>query len=121
MSTPHPVLVDGLTSLQLEHSQPEIYDQPIGLRLLYEDPGSGGEHYLVRYPVGLRAQRHRHSAAHTIVVLEGAMEVDGKLLRPGSYTHHPADTVMQHAPAHGKHCLFVIIFHGSFDLVPVER
>jgi quercetin dioxygenase-like cupin family protein len=82
MSTPHPILIDGLASLELEQSQPQVYDRPIQLRLLYQDPGSGAEHYLVRYPGGLRAQPHRHGAAHTIVVLEGAMEVDGQLCSP---------------------------------------
>lgn len=57
--------LDDLASLELEQSQPEIYDRPVGLRLLYRDPSSGAEHYLVRYPDGLRGQAHRHSAAHT--------------------------------------------------------
>ena len=100
-------------------SQPGIYDRPIGLRLLYQDPGSGAEHYLVRYPAGLRARHHRHSAAHTIV-LDGAMQANGQLLHVGSYAHFVAGAVMQHAPAPGEHCLFVILFHGPFDVTAVE-
>jgi hypothetical protein len=34
MTTPHPILVDGLASLELEQSQPQVYDRPIRLRLL---------------------------------------------------------------------------------------
>ena len=49
------VIVDGLAALPLEQSQPVIYDRPIGLRLLYQDPDSGAEHYLIRYPAGLPA------------------------------------------------------------------
>lgn len=120
MNTPSAILLDRLTSLELDQSQPEIYDRPIQLRLLCQDPGSGTEHYLVRYPPGMRSQPHRHSAAHTIIVLEGAMEVDGQLLQPGSHAHHAAGTVMQHAPAPGQHCLFVIMFHGPFDVIPVK-
>ena len=56
-------LVDDLASLELEESQPVIYDRPIQLRLLHEDQGSGAEHYLVRYPAGLQAQRHRAAGA----------------------------------------------------------
>jgi quercetin dioxygenase-like cupin family protein len=114
------VYLDDLASLELDESQPAIYDRPVALRLLYHDRGSGEEHYLVRYPAGLQARKHRHSAAHTIIVLEGMMEIDGQLLRPGSYAHHPAGSVMHHAPAAGEHCLFVIIFHGPFDVIPVE-
>jgi quercetin dioxygenase-like cupin family protein len=120
MSTPSAVLLKRLGSLELEPSQPEIYDRPIGLTLLYQDPTSGAEHYLVRYPEGLRAQPHSHSAAHTIIVLEGAMQLDGRILPPGSYAHHPAGTSMHHASAPGQQCLFVIIFHGPFDVIPTR-
>jgi hypothetical protein len=49
------IIVDSLTSVELGWSQPVIYDREIGLRLLYQDPDSGAEHYLIRYPAGLRA------------------------------------------------------------------
>jgi quercetin dioxygenase-like cupin family protein len=113
-------IFDRTAALELEQSQPVVYDRPIGLRVLYADPASGSEHYLVHYPAGLITRRHRHTAAHTIIVLEGTMEVDGQILPVGSYAHHPAGTVMQHAPAGEDDCLFVIIFHGPFDVIPVE-
>ena len=113
---PAAILFDHLAQLELEDSQPEIYDRPIGLRMLFQDPVSGAEHYLVRYPTGLRARHHRHSAAHTIIVLDGTMEANGQLLHAGSYAHFPACTIMHHAPASGQHCLFVLIFDGPFDV-----
>lgn len=112
------VVVDRLADAELAESQPVIYDRPIGLRLLYEDPVSGAEHYLVRYPAGLVAQQHRHSAAHTIVVLEGALEVNGAVVGPHSYCHFPAGSLMHHAPAGDGPCLFVTVFHGPFDVEP---
>jgi quercetin dioxygenase-like cupin family protein len=114
------VIVDGLASLPLEQSQPVVYDRPIGLRLLYQEPASGAEHYLVRYPAGLRALRHRHSAAHTIVVLEGRLVANDAVVGPGAYVHFPAGTVMHHAPAGDAPCLFITIFHGPFDVQPAE-
>jgi quercetin dioxygenase-like cupin family protein len=114
------VIVDGLASLPLDQSQPVIYDRPIGLRLLYQDPTNGAEHYLIRYPAGLRAQRHRHSAAHTVIVLEGRFVANETVVGPGSYVHFPAGTVMHHAPAGDEPCLFVTIFHGPFDVQPAD-
>jgi quercetin dioxygenase-like cupin family protein len=114
------VVLDSVRTLPLESSQPEIYDRPIGLRLLYRDPRSGAEHYAIRYPDGLRARRHRHSAGHTIVVLSGRLIANGHIVGPGSYCHFPAGTVMHHAPAPGSDCLFVILFDGPFDVHPVE-
>ncbi|MGA8295895.1 MAG: DUF4437 domain-containing protein [Acidimicrobiales bacterium] len=120
MTVPTAVFFDRLAALVLDESRPEIYDQPIGLKLLYSDPGSGAEHYLVRYPVGLQARRHRHSAAHTIVVVEGSMQANDEVLPAGSYAHFPAGAVMHHAPAQGHDCLFVIIFDGPYDVISVE-
>jgi len=112
------VVVTDLLSVSLDTSQPVIYDRPIGLRRIYVDPRTGGENFLVHYPSGLKAVRHHHSAAHTIVVLDGALLVDGEVLGPGSYCHFPSMTSMHHQPADGQHCRFVIIFSGPFDIHP---
>jgi quercetin dioxygenase-like cupin family protein len=81
------IIVGELRSPELREPSPAagaVYDQPIGLRLLYEDPGSGEEHYLVRYPAGLKGHPHQHTAAHTIVVLEGQLDANGCVIGPGS-------------------------------------
>jgi quercetin dioxygenase-like cupin family protein len=114
------VIIDSLGTLQLGRSQPVIYDRPVSLRLLYQDPKSGAEHYLIRYPAGLRARSHRHTAAHTVVVLEGRLEANGQVIGPGSYCHFPASQPMHHAPADGGSCLFVTIFHGPFDVQALD-
>jgi quercetin dioxygenase-like cupin family protein len=109
-----------LRSLDFDEREMPVYDLPIGLRQLYFDPDSGAEHLLVRYPEGMRARRHRHGVAHTIIVIDGALEVDGRVLGPGDYVHHPANTVMHHQPAPGHGSLFVIMFDGPFDVTVVD-
>ena len=120
MSEDDAVIFPALHSTVLDQSQPIIYDRPIGLKLLFQDPVSGAEHYLVRYPAGLTARRHTHTAAHTIIVLEGKLQANGKILGPGSYCHFPAGSVMHHGPAGEQDCLFVTIFHGPFDVYAAE-
>jgi quercetin dioxygenase-like cupin family protein len=113
------IIVGELASLELEEPSPAaaaVYDQPIALRLLYQDPGGGEEHYLVRYPAGLKGRRHLHAAAHTIVVLEGKLDANGRVVGPGSYAHFPAGQVMRHQAAGDAPCLFVLLFHGPFDV-----
>jgi quercetin dioxygenase-like cupin family protein len=112
-------IVDQLESLELQppgESAAAVYDRPIGLRLLYEDPASGEEHYLVRYPAGVRGRPHRHSTAHTIVVLDGRLDANGHVIGPGSYAHFPAGEVMQHQATDDGPCLFILLFHGPFDV-----
>lgn len=120
MGTGTPVIVDALASLQLERTRPAIYDSDIELKLLHRDLRSGAEHYLVRYPPGLKARRHRHTAAQTFVVLEGSMEVNGEVIGPGAFAHLPGGEPMHHAPAGDDGCLFVTIFDGPFDVEPLE-
>jgi quercetin dioxygenase-like cupin family protein len=117
------IVVDQLRSLELHApgaAAAAVYDRPIGLRLLYEDPVSGQEHYVVRYPQGLKGRRHRHSQAHTIIVLEGQLEANGQLIGPGAYAHFPAGEPMQHQATEDAACLFVLIFDGAFDVELVD-
>jgi quercetin dioxygenase-like cupin family protein len=111
-----PIVVDDLASLEVEERQMAVYDRPIGLRLIHEDPDSGEEHYLVRYPAGVQGQWHRHTAAHTIVVLEGKLEVNGAVIGPGAYCHFPAGMAMRHLAAGGEPCLLLNLFHGPSDV-----
>ena len=117
-------IVDQLQSLELQapgEAAAAVYDRPIGLRLLFEDPVSGDEHYLVRYPIGLKGLVHRHTAAHTIVVLEGQLVVNGQVIGPGAYAHFPAGEPMRHQATEDVSCLFVLLFHGPFDVEVVSE
>lgn len=111
-----PVIHPDLHAIALRTTEQPVYDRPFELELLYNDQRTGAEHYIVRYRPGTRARPHRHSAAHTIVVLDGHMMIDGQLLGPGGYAHHPGDTTMLHEPAPDEGCTFVLIFDAPFDL-----
>lgn len=114
------IIVDDLLSVEMRAGRSVIYDRDIELRSLYEDPVSGAEHYLIRYPAGLRARLHRHTAGHTIVVLEGRLAVNDQVVGPAAYCHFPPGESMFHAPVGGEACLFVIIFDGPLDVEPLS-
>jgi len=115
------IVVDRLGSVPTEPTKMDVYDRAIGVRLLYEDPATGVEHDLIRYPAGLGARVHRHTAAHTIVVLEGRLQANDRIVGPGAYCHFPAGEPMFHAPAGDDDCLFVIVFHGPYDVETLDR
>lgn len=115
-----PVVHDGLASLETYERQLAVYDRPIALRVLHEDPVSGEEHHLVRYEAGTKARWHRHTAAHTIVVLEGRLRVNGHEIGPNAYCHYAAGEPMQHEPAGDGPCLFLNLFHGPSDVEALD-
>lgn len=53
------VVADDLGTGEMRSSRLVVYDRDIGVRLLFEDPDSGAEHYLIRYPTGLWTRLHR--------------------------------------------------------------
>lgn len=112
-------ILSDIATLDMERARPPIYDRDVELRLLHQDPRSGAEHYLVRYPPGLKARVHRHSSAHAIIVIEGHLRVNDRVVGPASYCFFPAGHSMFHAPAKAQACLFVIIFDGPFDVEPL--
>ncbi|MGH2630386.1 MAG: cupin domain-containing protein [Actinomycetota bacterium] len=115
------IVVDALTTAGTRPSHLEIYDREIGVRLLYQDPTSGAEHYLIRYPAGLKTRAHRHTASQTIVVLEGRLAVNDEVIGPGAYCHFRPGETMLHAPADDESCLFVSIFDGPVDAEPLDE
>ena len=104
-------IVDALSTADTRPSQLEIYDREIGVRLLHQDSVSGAEHYLIRYPAGLK----------TRVVLEGRLAVNGEVIGPGAYCHFPPGETMLHAPADDEPCVFVSIFDGPVDAEPLDE
>lgn len=110
------VVVPDILQLETRASQQPIYDRPVQLALLHRDSRRGAEHYLVRYPAGLRARPHTHTAAHTVVVIDGHLLANGEELGPGGYVHFPAGEVMHHEASREVGCAFITIFDGPFDV-----
>jgi quercetin dioxygenase-like cupin family protein len=118
------VIAERLSALEFREpsgNAAEVYDQPIGLHLLFADPESGAEHYVVRYPAGIRCRAHTHAAAHTMVVLDGWLEANGRVIGPGSCAHFPANESMRHQAAGDAPCHFILILDGPFDVTILEE
>ncbi len=113
------IIVDRLDTLELGGlgaAAAAVYNKDVEIKALFEDPVSGEEHYLIRYPAGVKARLHRHTAAHTFVILQGHLSANGTIIGPGSYAHFPGGEPMRHEAAGDEPCLFVALFHGPFDV-----
>jgi hypothetical protein len=62
----------------------------------FEDRVSGEEHCVIRYPAGTRGRAHRHSAAHTLVGLEGRLDANGREIGPTANALFPGGQTMRH-------------------------
>src|SRR5262245_22610665 len=111
-----PVIHPDVQAIPLRTTEQPAYDRPFELQLLHQDESTGAEHYVVRYRPGTKGRAHSHTAAHTIVVIDGHITIDGHVLGPGGYAHHPGGTTMLHEPARDEGCTFVLIFDAPFDL-----
>lgn len=115
-----PLVVRDLRTLELPRRTLAAYDRPIGILLLHADAESGVEVYVIDYPAGLQEAWHQHSVPHTMLVLDGRLDVNGEVIGPGSLCRYPANTPMHHAPAGGESCRFLMIFEGESDMTLVE-
>ena len=115
------IFIPDLPNAELVYRALAPYDRPIGLRTLWEDVRTGVEHDLVRYPAGMRAKWHRHTAGHSILLLEGRMHINDRVIEPGTYVYLPPGIPMWHAPAGDEPCLFLIMFDGPFDVEVVDQ
>ncbi len=86
-------------------------------RVLYHNPDTGALHILARYPANLNAPLHRHNCAHTIVVLENYMIINGQVAGPGTYCHFPAGQTMLHTSTETSDCLFLIMFDSKAQFI----
>jgi len=115
-----PTIWRDLATMELPTRKLSAYDRPIGILLLNQDPATGVELYVIEYPAGLQAARHRHSVPHTMLVLAGQLAVNGEVIGPGVLCRFPAEEPMHHAPAEGGSCRFLMIFEGESDMTVLD-
>ena len=60
--------------------------------------------------------REERNTDFLILCLEGRLDANGQIIGPGAYAHFPAGEPMRHQATEDEACLFVLIFHGTFDV-----
>ncbi len=67
-----------------------------GMKTLIADPVTKIEVLYCVYPKGYCKSRHHHTGAQGLYVLDGVMQADGKILKPGDFVWFPAGVVGTH-------------------------
>jgi quercetin dioxygenase-like cupin family protein len=98
----------------------ERYREEIGRstyrKLLVQDPDTGMEVRLVRYPAGLLTPWHTHPCAHGIYVLDGTLVTHAGRYGPGNFVWFPEGNAMRHGAADEGDTTVLFITNKPFDM-----
>jgi quercetin dioxygenase-like cupin family protein len=83
---------------------------------LVEDPETGMEVRLVRYPAGVINTSHTHPCAHGMYVLEGTLVTNEGTFGPGHFVWFPEGMVMEHGATAERDVTVLFITNKRFEI-----
>jgi len=98
----------------------ERFNEKIGKALyrknLIEDPDTGMEIRLVKYPAGIINPLHTHPCAHGMYVLEGTLVANGRSYGPGNFVWFPEGAPMDHGASAEADVVVLFITNKRFEI-----
>lgn len=94
----------------------EIIGRTLYRKNLFEDPDTGMEVRLVRYPAGVINPLHTHPCAHGMYVLEGTLVTHQGSYGPGTFVWFPEGSVMEHGAAPEQDVVVLFITNKPFEI-----
>jgi quercetin dioxygenase-like cupin family protein len=98
----------------------ERFNDKIGRALyrknLIEDPETGMEVRLVRYPAGVVNPRHTHPCAHGMYVLEGTLTTQQGQYGPGHFVWFPEGLIMEHGATASGDVTVLFVTNKRFEI-----
>lgn len=83
---------------------------------LFNDPETGMEIRLVRYPKGFINPLHTHNCAHGMYVLQGTLQTHEGRYGPGHFVWFPEGNRMEHGATAEEDVTVVFITNKPFDI-----
>ncbi len=90
-------------------------------RAMVTDPKTGMIVNVSYYPKGYSMGWHKHSCAHGMYIIDGAMQTSLGVVKKGEFVWFPAETEMNHGATALEDCTFLFITNAPFDIEQVER
>lgn len=87
------------------------------VRNLIDDPDTGMNVKLVRYPAGQMTRRHIHPCSHGIYVLQGTLQTDKGSYPADSFVWVPEGEVTEHGACPESQVLVLIMSNKPFQLI----
>lgn len=118
MSTREVVAIDT-NALPWEERFKEELGRAVYRKLLLQDPDTGMEIRLLRYPAGVVIPWHTHPCGHGIYVLDGTLTTHVGSYGPGSFVWFPEGSTMWHGATAGDDVTMLFITNKPLDLAYV--
>jgi quercetin dioxygenase-like cupin family protein len=113
---PKKLLALDVNALPWEERRIELLGRTIYRKSLIEEPETGMEIRLVRYPAGVVNPRHTHPCGHGMYVLEGTLATHEGNYGPGSFVWFPEGLVMEHGAAAEGDVTVLFITNKRFEI-----
>jgi quercetin dioxygenase-like cupin family protein len=98
----------------------ERFNEHLGKTLyrknLIEDPDTGMEIRIVKYPAGVINTMHTHPCAHGMYVLEGTLVTHAGEYGPGSFVWFPEGQRMEHGATASQDVVVLFITNKPFEI-----
>ena len=83
---------------------------------LIEDPDTGMEVRIVRYPAGIINPLHKHPCAHGMYVLEGTLVTHEGRYGPGHFVWFPEGSLVEHGASAEQDVTVLFITNKRFEI-----
>lgn len=98
----------------------EQVGRPFHVKALLQEPETGMEVTLLRYPAGLTNPHHTHECGHGMYVLEGTLVTHRGAFGPGTFVWFPEGEPMQHGATAERDVVALFITNKPFNISYVE-
>ena len=103
-------------NLPWERRTIEPTGDPVFRKNLFEDPDTGMEVRLVKYPAGVINPSHTHPCAHGMYILEGVLVTNEGRYTAGQFVWFPEGETMRHGAAAEQDVVVVFITNKRFEI-----
>jgi quercetin dioxygenase-like cupin family protein len=83
---------------------------------LLQDPDTGMEISLARYPAGFTTTWHTHPCAHGMYVLQGTLVTHAGTYGPGGFVWFPEGMLMEHGATANGEVVVLFITNKKFEI-----
>jgi quercetin dioxygenase-like cupin family protein len=88
---------------------------------LLQDPETGGEAILVRYPAGSVTPDHHHPCAHGLLVIEGQLFTQDGIFGPGDLVWYPQGTEGSHGATAAGPVTVLLFTNKAFGITYLQK